>query len=205
MFFLYRILVSFDFSNCMYGNHWPTLQFYFLILNLLFLVVSPSNSLQDISPPVTPINVSIQNSSPRIAASPVISTRSPVLLAHQRSPVLLAHQQSPSLQNQSPVQPNPQRHLTTHHGNSSTPPPPPPPLASHTSAAPTPLSGTTTQAHCGDSSIPNSSLRNDVTFSRLAEDASFNGIHVLSQTQLHPLQQATLLQVSCFFNCLPKY
>ena len=172
MFFLYRILVSFDFSNCMYGNHWPTLQFYFLTLNLL---------------------------------SPVISTRSPVLLAHQRSPVLLAHQQSPSLQNQSPVQPNPQRHLTTHHGNSSTPPPPPPPLASHTSAAPTPLSGTTTQAHCGDSSIPNSSLKNDVTFSRLAEDASFNGIHVLSQTQLHPLQQATLLQVSCFFNRLPKY
>lgn len=153
----------------------------------IFFSVSPAGNLQDISPPVTPIAVPIQNSSPCIGTSPVINTRSPVLLAHQRSP---------NLKNQSPSHHNPQRHLTSHDSHSSTPPPPPPPVIPHTSASQTLPSGST-KGHHSEGLHQNSPQVNVLDSStRLPEDSSLNGIHVLSQSQLHPLQKATLLQVS---------
>ena len=135
--------------------------------------------MQDISPPVTPVIAVSQSGSPVISASPVITTRSPVMLTH-RSPA--------TMHNQSPVQHNTQRLLPMlHRSSTSTPPPPPPPILPQVSPA-----HTAVQVRHTDAS-PKNSVRGESSLKQ-QENATFNGLHGFSQSQLHPLQQATLLQ-----------
>ena len=136
--------------------------------------------MQDISPPVTPVITVSQSGSPVVSASPVITTRSPVMLPH-RSPA--------TMHNQSPVQHNTQRLLPMlHRSSTGTPPPPPPPILPHVSPAHTAIQVRHTEAS------PKNSVRGESSSSKQQESAMFNGLHGFSQSQLHPLQQATLLQ-----------
>ncbi|CAB3998632.1 WW domain-containing adapter with coiled-coil isoform X1 [Paramuricea clavata] len=147
--------------------------------------VSPSGSLQDISPPVTPVIAVCQSRSPAVAVSPVITTRSPIMLTH-RSPA--------TMHNQSPVQPNAQRLLPMPHRTStSTPPPPPPPIFPQVSPV-----QTAAQVRHTEASPKNSVRASMESSSKQQESATFNGLHGFSQSQLHPLQQATLLQQAQF-------
>jgi hypothetical protein len=111
----------------------------------------------------------------------VITTRSPIMLTH-RSPA--------TMHNQSPVQPNAQRLLPMPHRTStSTPPPPPPPIFPQVSPVQTAAHVRHTEA------FPKNSVRTCMeSSSKQQESTTFNGVHGFSQSQLHPLQQATLLQ-----------
>ena len=148
-------------------------------------IVSPSGSLQDVSPPVTPVIAVSRSGSPVVVASPVITTRSPVTLTH-RSPATM-HNQSPVQQNAQRLHPMPPRTL------SSTPPPPPPPIFPHVSPAQIAAQVRHTEAS------PKNSIRGTLESSlKQQESTTFNGLRGFSQSQLHPLQQATLLQqVQC--------
>lgn len=153
-------------------------------------IVSPSGSLQDVSPPVTPVITVSQSGSPAVAASPVITTRSPITLT-QHSPAAI-HNQSPVLQNAQKLLAVPRRTST------STPPPPPPPISLHIS----PVHTTAQVWHAAAS--PKSSVRVSLDGSSTQkENKTFNGLHGFSQSQLHPLQQATLLQQvrNCLLVC----
>ena len=140
--------------------------------------------MQDVSPPITPIITVCQSGSPVVVASPVVTTRSPVTLSH-RSPATM-HSQSPVQQNSQRVLPMPQRTVT------STPPPPPPPIFPQASPA-----HTTVQVRHSEASPKNSIRSHPESLSKQQE--SINGLHNFSQSQLHPLQQATLLQQVLFY------
>ncbi|XP_046859473.1 WW domain-containing adapter protein with coiled-coil-like [Xenia sp. Carnegie-2017] len=135
---------------------------------------SPSGSLHDVSPPRTPVTTAGQSKSPLVTVSPLISSHSPVVPQH--SPVTKS----------SPRHATPQRLRTmTNRSSTSTPPPPPPPCFPHASPA-----HTLTPARPSETSPKTSAAK---------EGSSYNGFpQGFSKAQLHPLQQATLLQQAQF-------
>ena len=160
----------------------------FLLNNNVLNIVSPSGGLQEVSPPVTPAIAVNQSGSPAVVASPVVTTRSPVTLTH-RSPATI-HNQSPLQQNTQRLLPIPQRTST------NTPPPPPPPIYPQVSPA-----HTAAQVRHTEASPKNSIRSHPESLSKQQENTTFNGLHNFSQSQLHPLQQATFLlqQVLCYY------
>ncbi|XP_028408971.1 WW domain-containing adapter protein with coiled-coil-like [Dendronephthya gigantea] len=139
--------------------------------------VSPSGSLQNVSPTVTPVITVSQSTSPAVATC---------------SPIMVTYRSPANIQTHSPVQQNAQRLLPmSQRTSTNTPPPPPPPIFPQVSPA---HNIVTSQARHTETSPKNVVRSNVEGLLKQQENTMFNGLH----GQLHPLQQATLLQQAQF-------